>query len=123
MKKLQGLCWLAIALLALLVVPQALAQYPDRPIRIVSGFAAGGSLDALARIVAEKLQGQWKQPIVVENRPGAGNNLAAEFVYKSAPDGHTLLVSPPAPLVVNAALFKELRFEPDKLEPVAISSG
>ena len=59
---------------------------------------------------------------MVENRPGAGNNLAAEVVYRSPPDGYTLLCSPPAPIVVNAALFKELRFDPTKLEPVAITS-
>ena len=98
------------------------ADYPNGPVRLVVSAAAGGGNDLIARIVAEKLQPVWNQSIVVENRPGAGNNIAAEFVYKSPPDGYTLLVSPPAPLVVNAALFKELRFDPAKLEPVSISS-
>jgi tripartite-type tricarboxylate transporter receptor subunit TctC len=97
-------------------------DYPTRSIRLIVSAAAGGGNDLIARLVGQHLQPKWKQSIVVENRPGAGNNIAAEFVYKSDPDGYTLLVSPPAPLVVNKALFKELRFEPEKLEPVAISS-
>src|SRR5262245_36932554 len=98
------------------------ADYPSKPVKFIVSAAAGGGNDLIARIVAQHLQPKWKQSMVVENRPGAGNNLAAEFVYKSDPDGATFLVSPPAPLVVNKALFKELRFEPEKLEPVAISS-
>ena len=98
------------------------ASYPNQPIKIVVSAAAGGGNDLIARIVAEKLQAKWGQPVVVENRPGAGNNLATEYVYRAAPDGYTLLVSPPASLVVNAALFKELRFDPKKIEVVAITS-
>ena len=98
------------------------ADYPSKPIRFVVSAAAGGGNDMIARIVAERLQGMWKQTVTVENRTGAGNNIAAEYVYKSPADGYTMLVSPPAPLVVNAALFKELRFDPAKLEPVSISS-
>ena len=98
------------------------ADYPSKPIRLIVSASAGGGNDMIARIVAERLQATWKQTVTVENRVGAGNNIAAEFVYKSPGDGYTLLVSPPAPLVVNAALFKELRFEPAKLESVSISS-
>lgn len=117
----------AAAVLAVVALPvaafaQSVADYPSKSVRLIVSAAAGGGNDLIARIVAQHLQPKWKQSIVVENRPGAGNNLAAEFVYKSDPDGYTLLVSPPAPLVVNKALFKELRFEPEKLEPVAISS-
>ena len=101
---------------------QTAADYPKAPIRIVCSAAAGGGNDLIARIVAERLQAKWGQNVVVENRPGAGNNLATEQVYRAAPDGYTLLVSPPAPLVVNAVLFKELRFDPKKIEPVAITS-
>lgn len=99
------------------------AQFPSRAVKLVVSAAAGGGNDLIARIVSERLQAKWAHPVTVENRPGAGNNIAAEFVYRSAPDGYTLLVSPPAPLVVNAALFKELRFDPKKLEPVAVSSS
>ncbi len=121
---------IAAAVLALALAPAlALSQsadpaagYPAKSVRLIVSAAAGGGNDLIARIVAQRLQPIWGQSLVVENRPGAGNNLAAEFVYKSDPDGYTLLVSPPAPLVVNKALFKELRFEPEKLEPVSISS-
>jgi tripartite-type tricarboxylate transporter receptor subunit TctC len=101
---------------------QTAADYPKGPIRIICSAAAGGGNDLIARIVAERLQAKWGQNVVVENRPGAGNNLATEQVYRAPPDGYTLLVSPPAPLVVNAVLFKELRFDPKKIEPVAITS-
>ena len=123
--------WLRPALAAALIAGAAAgaaaqgdkaADYPSRTVRIIVSAAAGGGNDLIARLVGQHLQPKWGQSIVVENRPGAGNNLAAEFVYKSDPDGYTLLVSPPAPLVVNKALFKELRFEPEKLERVAISS-
>jgi len=101
---------------------QTAADYPKAPIRIICSAAAGGGNDLIARIVAERLQAKWGQNVIVENRPGAGNNLATEQVYRAPPDGYTLLVSPPAPLVVNAVLFKELRFDPKKIEPVAITS-
>jgi tripartite-type tricarboxylate transporter receptor subunit TctC len=98
------------------------AEYPKGPIKVIVSAAAGGGNDLIARILSEKLPAKFGQPLVVENRPGAGNNLAAEVVYRAPPDGYTLLCSPPAPIVVNAALFKELRFDPTKLEPVAITS-
>ena len=81
------------------------AQFPSRSIRLVVSAAAGGGNDLIARIVSERLQARWNQTVTVENRPGAGNNIAAEFVFRAPPDGYTILVSPPAPLVVNAALF------------------
>ncbi len=104
------------------VLAQTAADYPKAPIKIIVSAAAGGGNDLIARIVAERLQAKWGQTVVVENRPGAGNNLATELVYRSAPDGYTLLVSPPAPLVVNQALFKELRFDPKKIAVVGITS-
>jgi tripartite-type tricarboxylate transporter receptor subunit TctC len=101
---------------------QGAADYPNKPVRFVVSAAAGGGNDFIARIVGERLQNKFGQTFVIENRPGAGNNLAAEYVYRQPNDGYTMLVSPPAPLVVNSALFKDLRFDPDKLEPVSISS-
>jgi tripartite-type tricarboxylate transporter receptor subunit TctC len=101
---------------------QTAADYPKGPIRFICSAAAGGGNDLIARIVAERLQAKWGQNVVVENRPGAGNNLATEQVYRAPPDGYTLLVSPPASITVNAVLFKELRFDPKKIEPVAITS-
>ena len=108
------LCRLATALLAILFAPHALAQYPDRPIRIVSGFAAGGSLDALARIVAEKLNEAWGQPVVVENRLGAGGQISAQTVAKAAPDGYTLLMTTPGFMAAAPNLFPNLPYDPVK---------
>src|SRR5215467_4223788 len=87
-------------------------RYPDRLIKIIVPFAAGGIPDMLARIVADQLQSKWGKPIVVENRPGATGNLGAEAVAKAEPDGYTLLVAPPPPLAVNQHLFTNLRFDP-----------
>ncbi len=112
----------ALALTSAAAQAQSAVDYPNKPIRIVVSAAAGGGNDFIARIVAERLQNKWNQSVTVENRPGAGNNLAAEYVYRQPNDGYTMLVSPPAPLVVNAALYKEMRFDPEKLEPVAVSS-
>ena len=70
---------------------QSTAQFPTKPVRFIVPLAAGGGVDALARMIAEGLRTQWGQPVIVENRAGAGGNIGAEAVYKSSPDGHTLL--------------------------------
>ncbi len=117
-----------LAALASLAATPALAQaqgaadFPKSQIRIVCSAAVGGGNDLIARIMGAHLQQKWGQTIIVENRPGGGNNIAADFVYRSAPDGYTLLVSPPGPVTVNKALFTDLRYDPDKLEPVTITS-
>jgi tripartite-type tricarboxylate transporter receptor subunit TctC len=95
----------------------ALAQsqnYPDKPIRIVVGFAAGGAPDALARIVAERLQQRWGQPVVVENRVGAQGNTAMAAVAKAPADGYTLALMPVGNAAVNSALFANLPYDPVK---------
>src|SRR6266700_2184164 len=84
-------------------------DYPARPIRIVVPYPAGGSADLLPRIFAEKLGAKWGQAVLVENRPGAGGNIGAEFVYKADPDGYTLFATAPGPLVVNQNLCGKLR--------------
>ncbi|HET7670738.1 MAG TPA: tripartite tricarboxylate transporter substrate binding protein [Burkholderiales bacterium] len=83
------------ALLALLLAIslQAHAQYPARAVRVVVPFPAGGPTDVLARVVAQKLGSHWSQPVVVENKPGAGGSIGADFVAKSAPDGYTLVMA------------------------------
>jgi tripartite-type tricarboxylate transporter receptor subunit TctC len=98
----------------LLAAPRARAQapWPSRPIRIVVPFLAGGATDVSARIVAERLQALLEQPVVIENRAGAGGNIGAEMVAKAAPDGYTLLLESVATAAVNQHLFRSLPFDP-----------
>lgn len=119
---------LAAICLSALVCQPAWAQepasaYPTRPIRFIVPLPAGGGVDTVARILAERLQQKWGQTVVVENRPGAGGNIGAETVSRAKPDGYTYLVTAPAPLVVNAVLYKSLRYDPAKLENVTVISG
>ena len=98
----------------------AAANYPNRPIRIIVSVPAGGGVDTVTRIVADGLQKRLGQPVVVENRSGAGGNIGAEAVFTSTPDGYTLLASQPSPITVNPLLYKNMSFDPTKFEPVAI---
>ncbi len=95
-------------------------DYPDHPVKIIVPFAAGGTADAIPRLVGDWLSRKWGQPVVIENRTGAAGNIGAEFVYHSAPDGYTLLSSPPPPLVINQNLYPKLGFDPAKFEPVIV---
>jgi tripartite-type tricarboxylate transporter receptor subunit TctC len=98
----------------------AAANYPNRPIKLVVSVPAGGGVDTVTRIVAEGLHKKLGQPVVVENRTGAGGNIGAEVVYTSTPDGYTLLASQPSPITTNPLLYKHMSFDPTKFEPVAI---
>jgi tripartite-type tricarboxylate transporter receptor subunit TctC len=80
-------------LLALLFAGNAFAQYPAKPVRVLVGFTPGGGLDIISRLTAQKLTERWGKPVVVENRPGAAGNIAAELITRSAPDGYTLLMA------------------------------
>jgi tripartite-type tricarboxylate transporter receptor subunit TctC len=97
----------------------AFAQgFPSKPVRIVVPFPPGGSTDIAARLVAPKLAELWKQPVVVENKPGAAANIGADFVAKSPPDGHTQLLATTA-LAASAAIFDKLTYDPQRdLAPV-----
>ena len=117
-----GLRLLLAALLASAPAVQA-QDYPAKPIKIVVPYPAGGSADLLPRIFAEKLYAKWGQAVLVENRPGAGGNIGAEFVYKADPDGYTLFASAPGPLVVNQNLYRSLAFDPAKFVPVSIMAA
>ena len=88
------------------------AWAPERPLRLLVGFAAGGSTDVTARLVAQALGERLGQPVVVENRPGAGGNIAAEAAARSAPDGHTLLMGTAGIAAANPALYRSLPFDP-----------
>ena len=96
------------------------AAYPNRPIKIVVSVPAGGGVDTVTRMVAEGLRKKLGQPVVVENHAGAGGNIGADFVFKSDPDGYTLLASQPSPITVNPLLYKQMPYDPTKFEPVAI---
>jgi tripartite-type tricarboxylate transporter receptor subunit TctC len=96
------------------------AAFPDKPVRIVVPFAAGTAPDLIARLLAEQLQPQWQQTIIVENRVGASGNVAAEHLARSPADGYTLLASPPPPLSINRFLFKSLPFKPSDLGIVTV---
>jgi tripartite-type tricarboxylate transporter receptor subunit TctC len=98
----------------------AQGAWPQQPVRIIVPFAAGGSADVLPRIVAEVLGTVWKQPIIIENRTGAGGNIGAEHVAQSKPDGYTLMSSPPPPLAVNQNLYPKLGFDPTKFKPITV---
>jgi tripartite-type tricarboxylate transporter receptor subunit TctC len=109
---------LTIALLAVLSIalfaPRSHAQavdYPKRPITLVVGFAPGGISDVLARALAAKLQAQMGQPVLVENKAGAGTLIAGEFVAKSAPDGYTLWLQDMSTHAVNVALYPKLPYD------------
>jgi tripartite-type tricarboxylate transporter receptor subunit TctC len=117
----------SVTMLALLLLQSALVSrsaqadhYPDRPVKIIVPFAAGGTADAVPRLVGDWLSRKWGQPVLVENRTGAAGNIGAEFAYRSAPDGYTLLASPPPPLVINQSLYPKLGFDPAKFAPIAV---
>ena len=108
-------------LLAMSLHSHALAgDYPDHAVKIVVPFPAGGTADAIPRIVADWLSRKWNQPVVIENRTGAAGNIGSEQVYHSAPDGYTLLSSPPPPLVINHNLYPKLGFDPTRFEPIIV---
>ena len=100
------------ALLTLLASFAGAADYPARPVTMVLGFAPGGPSDVVARLVARKLEQVIGQPVVVENRPGAGGTTGTAAVASAAPDGHTLLVCVNAPVTMNVYMQKNFPFDP-----------
>ncbi len=95
-------------------------DFPTKPVKIVVPQTPGGASDALARIVAQKLSEKWQQPVVIENRAGAGGNVGMEFVAQSPADGYTLLMSYVGSHAINASLYKKLPFDPERdFAPVA----
>jgi tripartite-type tricarboxylate transporter receptor subunit TctC len=103
-------------------VPCGAADYPSRPIKILVGASAGGTTDTMARLIAKPLSASLGQPVLVENRPGAGGNIAAEAVARAAPDGYTLLVCFTSH-TINATLYARLPFDPvADFAPIAMIS-
>ena len=101
-----------LLLLGLVVAGQALAQYPAKPVRLVVGFAPSGAADFVARTLQEPMQRSLGQPIVVDNKPGAGSSIAAEHVAKSSADGYTVLIASPSSILVNPLISPRAGFEP-----------
>jgi len=119
----QVLRFVFIAVLSLLVptVHAAAENYPDRVVRMINPYPPGGSVDVMARILAQKLTEALGQQVIVENRSGGGGNTGSDFVAKSEPDGYTLLFTAPGPLTVNQTLYGKLPFDPAKdFAPVAL---
>src|SRR5688572_17371440 len=102
----------AFALAATLAAPPSPAQqYPTRAVRIVVGFAPGGSADVLSRILGQRLSESLGQPVIIENRPAAGGTVATEIVSKAQPDGHTLLLGSVGTMVFAPALYPNLSYD------------
>jgi tripartite-type tricarboxylate transporter receptor subunit TctC len=106
-------CLLLLALACASSRPVVAQGYPDKPVKLVVPFAAGGPADALGRILGEKLSQRWGQPVVIENRGGAGGNVGAAVVARAAPDGYTLLLNASSH-VINASLTENLPYDPIK---------
>ena len=117
---------LGLGLAALALASPVWSQnYPSKPIRFVSNFPAGGPADYLARTVGEAITTQFKQPVVVDNKPGAGGNIGADFVANSPADGYTVLFGIDTTFTVNPYIYKGMAFKPADLRPimVMVSSG
>jgi tripartite-type tricarboxylate transporter receptor subunit TctC len=105
---------------ALHVCAAAAPQYPTKPVKIVVAFTAGGTTDIMARMLAQRLTEKFKQPFVIENKPGAGGNLGTETVVRAPADGYTLIINSVGPMAVNPTLYKNLSYNPlTDLVPVA----
>jgi tripartite-type tricarboxylate transporter receptor subunit TctC len=112
----------AIAAATLSLLPAAFAQgaFPNKPVKIVVAFTAGGPTDVVARLIGQKLTDKWGQQVVVENKPGAAGLLGSEMVAKSPADGYTLLMATAGNLTVNQHLYKNMKFDPVKdFAPIA----
>src|SRR6266516_4088014 len=109
--------WLAAAVMTCLLPAAAAAQeanYPTKPVTIIVPAAPGGVTDALGRTLAQHFTEAWGQQVIVENKPGANNQIAAEYVTKAAPDGYTLFIGPEVTFVVNPSLYAKLPYDPVK---------
>ncbi|MBX9827784.1 MAG: tripartite tricarboxylate transporter substrate binding protein [Xanthobacteraceae bacterium] len=114
-----------LASLALIVQPElAAAQaFPGKPIKFIVPFPAGGINDILARIIADKLQAKWGQPIIIEQKTGAGGNIGADLAAQAEPDGHTIFITAPGPLAINGSLYKKLTYKPEDFVALTVIGG
>jgi len=118
------LCLALFLMVSMAIAPEVMAQdaqtFPGKPIRFIVPVPPGGGVDALARIVGEILRNKWGQPVLIENRGGAGGNIGAEAVFRAEPDGHTLLFTSGSVLVTNKLLYSTLAYDPELLAPVSM---
>jgi tripartite-type tricarboxylate transporter receptor subunit TctC len=120
-RRVAALCWLAVLVAAQpYSFARAQSAFPARPVKFLVPYPGGGSNDVLARIVGDKLQAKWGQPVIIENRTGAGGNIAAAYVAQAEPDGYTLLVSASPPIAINQSLYKQLTFRPEDFVPITV---
>ena len=97
-------------------------DYPSKPVTIVVGYSAGGGVDAMARILAEKLPAVIGQPVIVENRPSVGAIVGSTYVAKAKPDGYTLMMGAPGPMIFNHAVYTKLPYTPQDFTPISFVS-
>ena len=112
-----------VCILSMVAAPgsnRAFAQdgYPTRPVKFLVPYPSGGTNDVVARIVGDKLQAKWGQPVIIENRSGGSGNIGAALVAQAEPDGYTLLVSSTPPLATNQSLYKQLSYKPEEFVPI-----
>lgn len=118
-----GFVSLTLSLLALGAANSSLAQsWPQKPIKVIAPYPPGGPSDLVMRTAADKIQAILKQPIVIENQPGAGGNIGAAAVARAAPDGYTWLIATDTLLTVNPHVYKSMPFKMDDLKPVSVLS-
>ena len=111
----------ACLLLAAWAGSSAAQPYPSKPVRLIVPFPAGSTPDIVGRTLGQKLAEAWGQPVIVDNRPGAGANIGTAEVARAAPDGYTLLIGSNGPIAINKALYANLPFDPDRdLKPISL---
>ena len=119
-RSLLGISVLSCAASLAFPVAAPAQDYPVRPVKFIVPNPAGGGPDVVARIVADKLAEKWGQAVVVENRAGATGNIGAEAVFRSPPDGYTLMFTPQPVLVINKSLYSKLNYDPDAFAPISV---
>ena len=119
--KLVALPIVALATLASPISSAAQSNYPNKPINFIVPYGAGGGADSRSRQIAQKMSVILNQPIIVDNKPGAGGNIGTEFISRAAPDGYTIGMGNFAPMAVNKTLFGNLRYDPESdLTPIVL---
>jgi len=101
-----------VLLICAAALPAAADEYPNKPIHIIVGYAAGGGNDIIVRVMTPEMSKRLGQPVIVENKPGAQGIIASEVVAKAAPDGYTLLMGPSGPMTINPATYSKLPYDP-----------